>query len=147
MGIVIFLERFILPILVGLIVVISVTNPMELEKNQRIFGTLAILAIAGIIAYSIHHFNHKNLKSLGYRTTLGTGFLGADISPRDRFTVFFDNEPIQRPSIHIVEFFNEGRKALVKGDFDNSIEIDFSYGKVIFVDFNLNSFSKNIDYT
>jgi hypothetical protein len=55
----VFLERFILPVLAAIVVIVAITNPIGLEPMQRIVGTAALLLLAGIAAYTVHRQTHR----------------------------------------------------------------------------------------
>jgi hypothetical protein len=50
----IFLERFLLPLLAGVVILIAVTNPMGFDLTQRITGAVALLCAAYFIAHTVY---------------------------------------------------------------------------------------------
>jgi hypothetical protein len=50
----IFIERFILPAFAALVILLAVTNPMGLDKTQRILGSFVVIAMAYLCAHSIY---------------------------------------------------------------------------------------------
>jgi hypothetical protein len=62
----IFLERFVLPLLAAIVVIVAIINPVGLELRQRVIGTTALLLLAGVAAYLVHRHNQRR-----FATTLG----------------------------------------------------------------------------
>ena len=50
----VFLERMILPVLAAILVIVAVTNPLQLGWQVRVFGSLALLAISYLVARMVH---------------------------------------------------------------------------------------------
>jgi hypothetical protein len=50
----IFLEKFILPVLVGAVILIALSNPMRFDPTQRVTGAGAIILAAFFVSHSIH---------------------------------------------------------------------------------------------
>ena len=50
----IFIERFILPAFAALVIILAVTNPLGLDKTQRILGSFVVIAMAYLFAHSIY---------------------------------------------------------------------------------------------
>ena len=67
----IFLERMILPALAALLIILAVTNPLDLSPMVRVIGALAVLAIGCYLAFLVR--NHNDEKAKGKRdTTIGS---------------------------------------------------------------------------
>jgi hypothetical protein len=50
----IFVERFLLSVLAGIIVLLLLSNPMKFDNTQRVTGILAVIFLAYFAAHSIH---------------------------------------------------------------------------------------------
>jgi hypothetical protein len=55
----IFLEKFLLPLLVVLVAALAITNPMKFDVFQRITGTLAVVFIALFLSHSLQPRNRS----------------------------------------------------------------------------------------
>jgi hypothetical protein len=53
----VFLEKYCFPILTGLTLLVLVTNPMHFNWPQRIACLLAVLILAAVVSWAIHHRN------------------------------------------------------------------------------------------
>ena len=131
----VFLERFVLPVLVAILVIVVVTNQLELDLKQRIIGAGVLLLLAGLAAYLVHQTGRTNSKILEYRISSNTRLISINGPLRDRLTVLFDNKPVRQPFICIVEFVNKGSAPILRSDFDGLLEVDFSCGEIVSVDF------------
>jgi hypothetical protein len=57
----IFIERFVLPVFVALVIALAVTNPMGLDIQQRVSGALGLICLAYFLGHTIH--KQKSLPS------------------------------------------------------------------------------------
>lgn len=73
----IFVERFILPLFVAVVVLLAITNPMGFDKTQRIVGS-AVLILA---AYWLAHTVHKQAKPPDFVATPYNRTPPASLSP------------------------------------------------------------------
>lgn len=55
----VFLERFMLPLFVAIIVIVAVTNPMGFDRTQRVTGAIAIVFMAYFVGYTVHRYNES----------------------------------------------------------------------------------------
>jgi hypothetical protein len=53
-GVPIFLERFILPAFAAIVIIVALTNPMGLDRTQRITGAAAIILAAYFVSHTLH---------------------------------------------------------------------------------------------
>ena len=60
---VVLLEKYILPILAGLTLLVLATNPMHFSWPQRIASLLASLLFAGLVSWDIHRRNSEKKKA------------------------------------------------------------------------------------
>jgi hypothetical protein len=50
----VFLERFILPLCAGTVILLALTNPMKFDATQRVTGTAALLFVAYFVAHTVY---------------------------------------------------------------------------------------------
>ena len=50
----IFVERFVLPVFVALVIILAVTNPMGFDFQQRVSGALGLICFAYFLGHTIH---------------------------------------------------------------------------------------------
>ena len=58
-----FLERFLLPLFVAGVIVVAITNPMGLDKTQRIVGAIILVLAAYFVAHTVYKTNHPQSES------------------------------------------------------------------------------------
>lgn len=54
----IFLERFVLPLFAGAVILLAIANPMKFDMVQRVTGTLALIFAAYFVAHTVYKGNH-----------------------------------------------------------------------------------------
>lgn len=94
----VFLERFVLPVLAAIVVIVAITNPVGLEPMQRVIGTVILLLLAGIAAYLVHRHNQRKPAQAVRRTkppdsTPGRNYV--DVEPRFLLGFFKSHTAIQ----------------------------------------------------
>jgi len=55
----VFLEKFVLTLFAGAVIVLALTNPMKFDTTQRITGTVALIFAAYFVAQTIYKRNEK----------------------------------------------------------------------------------------
>ena len=53
----IFIERYLLPLLAGVTVLLSVTNPMHWDWKRRVIGCVAVICTAFLVSRMLHKYN------------------------------------------------------------------------------------------
>jgi hypothetical protein len=61
---IVFLERFLLPLVVGLTLLIAGTNPMGFDWNQRISAALALICSVYFVTHTIEKINQANVSAV-----------------------------------------------------------------------------------
>jgi hypothetical protein len=85
----VFLERFVLPLFVGAVILLGITNPMGFDRVQRITGAIALIFAAYFVAHTVYSSQPKPQPKES---------IGAPATPEDHKTPALQPAPPPRKS-------------------------------------------------
>jgi hypothetical protein len=90
----VFLEKYLLPILAGLSLVVLATNPMHFSWPQRIVSLLVFLLLAWLVSWDIHRRNKKKAPSTETEMKEEDRIF-VPVKPQDLMKIYRNNTDIQ----------------------------------------------------
>src|SRR5258708_39779522 len=73
----VFVERFMLPLFAGAVIVLALSNPMGFDRVQRITGTIAVIFAAYFFAHTIYKQSQPKQELFRVDIT-GSLYIGSD---------------------------------------------------------------------
>jgi|HubBroStandDraft_2_1064218.scaffolds.fasta_scaffold00123_2 hypothetical protein len=88
----IFVERYLLPVLAALTVIVAVTNPMRWGWQPRVTGGLAVCVTAYLISRLLHRYSARSAGGSGNPLASSRVMIPASVRPSQIMSVFFDGK-------------------------------------------------------